>query len=78
MNNDALIPLVEDMLNCRRTALEKVNELFGTSISVDLKSSWQARAEEVLKEEETPEEEGEIPEETQEVEEVAEGETERN
>ena len=41
MNNDALLPLVEDMLEQRRVALEKVNEMFGTNISVDFASSWE-------------------------------------
>ena len=41
MNNDALLPLVEDMLEQRRVALEKINEMFGTNISVDFASSWE-------------------------------------
>lgn len=41
MNNDALLPLVEDMLEQRRLACEKVNEMFGTDISVDFASSWE-------------------------------------
>ena len=40
LNNDALLPLVDDMLKMRRDALEKVNEMFGTDISVDFASSW--------------------------------------
>lgn len=40
MNNDALLPLVEDMLEQRRLALEQINEMFGTNISVDFASSW--------------------------------------
>lgn len=41
MNNDALLPLVDDMLNCRQLYAEKVNEMFGTQISVDFASSWE-------------------------------------
>ena len=41
MNNDALLPLVEDMLEQRRLALEQINEMFGTNISVDFASSWE-------------------------------------
>lgn len=41
MNNDALLPLVEDMLEQRRLACEKINEMFGTDISVDFASSWE-------------------------------------
>ena len=41
MNADALLPLVDDMLTCRRRALESVNALFGTDISVRLSSAWE-------------------------------------
>jgi len=41
LNNDALLPLVDDMLNCRKTAVEKVNDMFGTDIVVSLSSSWE-------------------------------------
>ena len=40
LNEDALAPLVDDMLECRKTGLEKVNAMFGTNITVDLASSW--------------------------------------
>ena len=40
MNEDALLPLVDDMLKCRKIGLEKVNRLYGTNITVDLSSSW--------------------------------------
>lgn len=40
MNNDALLPLVDDMLRCRRDACERVNAMYGTNISVDFASSW--------------------------------------
>ena len=46
LNNDALLPLVDDMLKCRREALEKVNDMFGTDISVDFASSWKQNLEE--------------------------------
>ena len=41
MNNDALLPLVDDMLKCRKNACERVNEMFGTSLSVEFSSSWE-------------------------------------
>ena len=41
MNNDALLPLVEDMLEQRKIALEKINEMFDTNISVEFASSWE-------------------------------------
>ena len=40
MNDDALIPLIEDMLNMRKEGIEKVNEMFGTNISIELTSVW--------------------------------------
>ena len=46
MNNDALLPLVDNMLNCRKELAEKVNDMFGTSISVDFASSWKDNVEE--------------------------------
>lgn len=47
MNNDALLPLVEDMLENRRQCIEEVNEMFGTEISVDFASSWEKLVEEM-------------------------------
>lgn len=47
LNDDALLPLVDDMLNCRRLAAEKVNAMFGTSISVDFASSWEDNQQEI-------------------------------
>jgi len=47
LNKDALLPLVDDMLKCRKLAAEKVNEMFGTNISVDFASSWEDNAEEL-------------------------------
>lgn len=40
LNDDMLMPTVDDMLDCRREGLEKVNTMFGTNISVELNSSW--------------------------------------
>lgn len=41
LNDDSLLPLVDDMLRCRRVGLEKVNAMFGTNITVELASSWE-------------------------------------
>lgn len=41
LNNDALSPLIDDMLYCRQTYIEKVNAMFDTNISVKLASSWE-------------------------------------
>ena len=43
VNNTALYPLIDDMLECRRTAIEKINAMFETDISVELNSSWDYR-----------------------------------
>lgn len=40
MNNDALLPLVDQMLRSRQEAAEQINEMFGTNIHVEFASSW--------------------------------------
>lgn len=47
LNHDALFPLVDDMLFNRKTYIEKVNTMFGTSITVELDSSWKDNQEEL-------------------------------
>lgn len=42
-NSDNLYPLVDDMLNNRRLAIEKINEMFETEIEVEFNSSWDYR-----------------------------------
>lgn len=42
-NTDNLYPLVDDMINQRRKAVEKINEMFGTNIEVEFNSSWDNR-----------------------------------
>ena len=39
-NTDMLLPLVDNMLKCRQEALERINAMYGTSISVEKNSSW--------------------------------------
>lgn len=41
--DDKLLPLVDDMLECRRLFVSQVNDLYGTDISVDLDSAWNVR-----------------------------------
>ena len=45
-NTDVLLPLVDNMLECRRIAVEAVNKKYGTSISVDKNSSWENKQKE--------------------------------
>ena len=42
-NTDNLYPLVDDMLNNRKIALEKINTMFDTEIEVEFNSSWDYR-----------------------------------
>lgn len=60
LNNDALFPLVDNMLSCRQIAAEKVNAMFGTNITVSLNSSWEDNKKEVAAEIENINEGGEI------------------
>lgn len=41
LNDDMLIPLVDDMLECRKQWCERVNAMFGTNITVSLASAWE-------------------------------------
>lgn len=43
LNEDGLLPLVADMLQCRKEFSEKINDMFGTDISVELSGAWEAR-----------------------------------
>ena len=45
LNNDILLPLVENMLDCRKNAIEKINEKYGTEIEVDLYGIWKEKKE---------------------------------
>lgn len=40
LNNDALSPLIDDMLRQRREGVERVNAMYGTNISVEFNSAW--------------------------------------
>lgn len=45
LNEDILYPTLDTMLECRRIALEKVNEMYGTNITVDFDSVWKQNRE---------------------------------
>lgn len=40
LDEDVLLPLCDNMLKCRQEDLARVNEMFGTDISVEFSSSW--------------------------------------
>lgn len=40
LNNDALTPLIDDMLNCRKDFCRRINEKYGTNIDVEFASAW--------------------------------------
>ena len=47
LNQDSLMPLCEIMLECRKEDWERVNSLFGTSVSVEFDSMWQRNIKEM-------------------------------
>lgn len=40
LNQDVMLPLVDNMLEMRKIGVDEVNKMFGTNISVELNSSW--------------------------------------
>ena len=52
LNEDALLPLTDDMLQCRKIGVDAINKLFGTNIEVDYSSSWKKLREEIKQREE--------------------------
>lgn len=40
---NSIYPLVDNMLNCRKQAIDKINKRFNTVISVEFTSSWEYR-----------------------------------
>lgn len=47
MNEDALLPLIDDMLRQRQIAVEKINKMYNLNISVSLSSAWKKIREEI-------------------------------
>lgn len=47
MSEDELLPLIDNMLDERKRALEIINEKFGTNIDVEFNSSWMDNIEEL-------------------------------
>jgi hypothetical protein len=40
LNEDSLLPLSDEMLRCRKEDIEKINNKYGTKITVEFDSSW--------------------------------------
>ena len=56
LNDDYLIPLIDNMLYCRQTFIEGVNKMFGTHFSVELHSAWRTNKLEDMKQDSLAEE----------------------
>ena len=83
LNEDSLLPLCDEMLRCRQEDIQKVNEMFGTDITVEFDSSWaqniiekelaldkmKAEASQLVEEPEEPNEASQLVEETTEADE---------
>lgn len=46
-NRDYLLPLVDNMLQCRKRAVKEVNRMYGTEIEVDFSDMWKRMAHEI-------------------------------
>ena len=69
-DSDTLLPTPDEMLQCRKKALELINKAFGLDISVDFNSAWKIRREaiEINLDNASSDEEVEINEETTQIE----------
>lgn len=45
---DVLLPLVDDMLDCRKQAADLLNEFFGLNVSVEKNSAWASKDQTIL------------------------------
>ena len=52
LNEDALLPLIDDMLDSRKKMCDEVNKMFGLDIKVKISSSWQKIRKEIALREE--------------------------
>lgn len=60
LNRDTLYPLVDEMYACRKEAIEKVNKMFGTHITVEFDGIWKQNQIELESSEKMLKKEGEI------------------
>lgn len=49
LNDDMLLPLIDDMLKNRKDFVKEINDMFGTDITVDFASSWEDNQQELEK-----------------------------
>lgn len=47
LNDDMLLPLIDNMMNCRKEQINRINDMFGTDISIDWGSSWKDNIQEL-------------------------------
>ena len=79
INTNSIYPLVDNMLDSRKSAIDKINEMYGLNITVEFNSSWAERElentppEEVLYTEEVVEDEEDIESEIDNNEDIEEG-----
>lgn len=64
LNENAIKPFIQDMFECRKKAIDKINELYGLNISVSMSTLWDNYTSQEEKTEETKEEKTETTEET--------------
>lgn len=62
LNRDALLPLVDDMLQVRQEKIEQVNSKYGTDIKIDLASAWKDNEIEITEEQKAINDNPEAPE----------------
>ena len=74
LNIKALLPLAQNMLNCRKQGVDEINAMFGTEISVDFKSVWKDTEQEAEQVDQlTGEQQPDAPEDNDQLEQESEG-----
>lgn len=60
LNDDMLLPLVDDMLRCRQKCFDEVNKKYGTNIKITLFSAWEDNEQEIQAEQEQIENDSDV------------------
>lgn len=47
LNDDMLLPLIDDMKECRQEAIDQINNMWGTDITIEYASTWAINEEEI-------------------------------